>query len=326
MDLDGDLVRVAAAAGLAHHGTSISICSRRISSPETSFAGASQAGQRRTAPTGMATAHFGQAQAASERRICELRPGEDPLPAQREGRGEELGLDARQRADADGEAADRGGAPGPGFLLDAVDHGADERVLVHQQILGSCSPESRSRRRWLPMRVFSTSRPGSSADDRPDPPRALAAGLRADGGERLVHALAGHDREEAALAGDVERVEAQQLARALHLRAHRDLRLLEPDPDVRGDGDLAQGGGEPAARGVAEDVGVRHRVEQRPDRGDDRGGVGDERRLEVDPLPRRHHRDPVVPDRARHDHRVARPPPGPGPRSPRRARARCRTC
>ena len=91
----------------------------------------------------------------------------------------------------------------------------------------------------MPIRVFSTRRPGSSPTTHPDAPRALAPGLRSDGGERRVHAVAGHDRQEAALAGHVERVEAEQLARPLHLRAHRDLGFLEPDPHTRGDGDLA---------------------------------------------------------------------------------------
>ena len=52
-------------------------------------------------------------------------------------------------------------------------------------------------------------------------PRAPARSLRRD------------DGEEAAFAGDVERVEAEQLAGRAHLAPHRDRAFVEADADVR---------------------------------------------------------------------------------------------
>ncbi len=64
-----------------------------------------------------------------------------------------------------------------------------------------------------------------------------------------IGVLGRHDRDELAFVGDVERIEAEQLAGAAHLGLQRDRRLVERDAHAGGRRDLVQRAREPAARG-----------------------------------------------------------------------------
>src|SRR5690606_9056177 len=66
--------------------------------------------------------------------------------------------------------------------------------------------------------------------------------IRAHDGERLVRAIACDHCDELAFVGDVERVEAEDLAGAAYLVEHGYGGLVDGHADVPGVGELAQGG------------------------------------------------------------------------------------
>ena len=98
---------VAAAAGVAHQGTSISICSRSISSPVTSFAGTSQPAQRSTAPLGIAAC----ALRAGPRRLrapdVQLASASNPCRTSVKAEANSSGSTPESGADAHRELVDR---------------------------------------------------------------------------------------------------------------------------------------------------------------------------------------------------------------------------
>ena len=99
-----------------------------------------------------------------------------------------------------------------------------------------------------------------------DDGRVLPERVGAHGGEQGLGVPRRADGEELALVGDVERVDAEQLAGGGDLAAHGDGRFLQAHAGAALVGDLVERGGEAAARGIAEDVEV----------GDLRDHVGDE--------------------------------------------------
>src|ERR671926_395512 len=102
---------------------------------------------------------------------------------------------------------------------------------------------------------------GHVADDR----GPGAEGVRLERRQGGLGLLAGHDADDLALVGEVERVEAQNLAEALDLAPYGRAVFVYLDPDLRRLGDLVQDGGEPAARRVAQEA---------------RGGDGREQRVD----------------------------------------------
>ena len=134
VQLHRDELRVAAAAGRAHQGTSISMPSRvSASEPSSSRAGASHAGQRRIAPrrdrrlaarAGPARGDAGE----GERGARADRPRAERLVSGLE----ELGVDARELAHPDGEPVHGERVALLRLRLHAGDERLDEGVLVHR--------------------------------------------------------------------------------------------------------------------------------------------------------------------------------------------------
>src|SRR3989338_734299 len=82
----------------------------------------------------------------------------------------------------------------------------------------------------------------------------LGAGAQrvgAQGRQERLGDVGGDDGDELAFVGDVERVQAQELAGAMDFFAHRDGGLLDADADAGLCGDFVQGGGQAAAGRVA---------------------------------------------------------------------------
>jgi len=135
--------------------------------------------------------------------------------------------------------------------------------------------------------------------------------VRSQQGERLVGPLAGDEREELPFVGDVERVEPEDLARSAHFLGDGDRRLGDRDADAGGLRDLVEDRGDAAPRRVAQDVDVEAEgFEKGRDHAVQGGGVGRDRRSELEPLAQRHDRDAVLGDRAGDEEDVAgfRPP------------------
>ena len=85
---------------------------------------------------------------------------------------------------------------------------------------GSCSPTSMSTTRRDPTKVLMVTRPGWSATTSPilTAPARLRSGAHRS--QDRLGLLGGHERDQAALVGDVHRVEAEQLARGGDGRGH----------------------------------------------------------------------------------------------------------
>jgi hypothetical protein len=75
--------------------------------------------------------------------------------------------------------------------------------------------------------------------------------MRLQRGHRSVGRARVDNRHDASLAGDVERVDAQQLAGPADLRAHRDSVLLDHHGHSRSRGYFVEDRGDPTTRGVA---------------------------------------------------------------------------
>ena len=137
--------------------------------------------------------------------------------------------------------------------------------------------------------------------------RGLAAGRRAQRGQRGVRGLGRDEGDEHALVRDVHGVDAEDLARAGDRRA-----APAPPPRARpsrrrGVRELVEHRGDAAARRVAQAAqrragGVEQRVDGRPER----AGVGLDRGLELELAAREHDRRAVLADRARDEDPVAR--------------------
>ena len=133
-----------------------------------------------------------------------------------------------------------------------------------QQIRGSCSPTGMSTMREPPNAVRITTRGGAPGCTSPMTVARRAVGVRPHGRE---HALAGrrrHRRGERSLAGQVERVEPEQLGGAPHLGPQRQSALVELDAAGRCGRELVENGGEPAAGYVPHRSDLGTGVEHRP--------------------------------------------------------------
>ena len=87
----------------------------------------------------------------------------------------------------------------------------------------------------------------------------------------------------------------------------RERGLVDLDADVRGARDLVRDAREAAARRIAHAADARARGEHGARERDERRGVALEPGLELEALAHRQDRDPVIADRARHEHAIARP-------------------
>ena len=140
------------------------------------------------------------------------------------------------------------------------------------------------------------------ADDR----RLPAERMRAQRGDRAIGLAARHHRHQAALAGHVHGVDAQQLGGAADFRADRDLVLDGQHADVGRLGDLVEDRRHPAPGRVAHGPDAGHRVQQARHQPVQRGRVGADVRLDVQLAAGQHDGDAVIADRAGHDDGVAR--------------------
>ena len=153
--------------------------------------------------------------------------------------------------------------------------------------------------------------------------RVGAERMRPQRGERGVGLVRGDDRDELALVGDVQRVDAEQVARADHRGRDGQQRLVEHDAEVGVAGELVADRADAAAGRVAHPAGRRRGVEQRLDELAERRGVGADVGLEREVAAGQHHGHAVVGDGARHAARRRRAAPAPAPSVASR-RDRCR--
>ena len=94
---------------------------------------------------------------------------------------------------------------------------------------GNCSPTSMSTIRRPPNTVRIVTRPGSPECDPSDDCRALPERMGAQRRERGVRLVRRHDHDDLALVGEIERVEAENLAECLDLFADRRRALVDLD-------------------------------------------------------------------------------------------------
>ena len=177
---------------------------------------------------------------------------------------------------------------------------------VHQQIRGSGSPTSMSTIRVPPKLVRSTTMPSGSAAISPTAAAAAPDGCGAHRRQRGVGLVGGDDRDDLALVGDVQRVDAEEVARAEHGRGDREARLVEHDGQVGVAGELVADRADATTGRVAQPARAGRGGEERLDEPVDRRGVGADVGLEGEVAAGQHHRHAVVADRARDEHPVAR--------------------
>ena len=116
-----------------------------------------------------------------------------------------------------------------------------------------------------------------------------------------------HDSDHLALVGDVQRVDAQEIARADHGRGDGKARLVEDDRQVGVPGELVADRANATPGRVAQPTRAGGGGEERLDEIVDRRGVRPDVRLEGKVATGQHHRHAVVGDRAGDEHPVARP-------------------
>ena len=116
----------------------------------------------------------------------------------------------------------------------------------------------------------------------------------------------GADGDQLALVGHVERVQSQQFAGGCHYRFDRNRALLQHHADPGLAGNFVQGGGEAAARGVAQAADVGARCQHRCDQAVQRRGVGNNRGVERQVLALAHDGHAMVAHGARDQHHIAR--------------------
>src|SRR5450759_3089640 len=92
---------------------------------------------------------------------------------------------------------------------------------------------------------------GMPAGHRADDGGVAAQRVVAHGVEHGADDLGGHDGDEFAFVGDIERVEAEEFAGAADHFADGDGGLVEFDADFSEGGDFVDGAGQTAARGIA---------------------------------------------------------------------------
>ena len=108
-----------------------------------------------------------------------------------------------------------------------------------------------------PIGVRSSTVPGCSSVTCPIRTASRPSGCARIAARTALGVPGGNEGDELALVRDEQRVEPEDLARAAHGVAHRDGALVDLDADALARRDLDQGGGDPAARGVAHGVDAR---------------------------------------------------------------------
>ena len=179
----------------------------------------------------------------------------------------------------------------------------------------------------LPPKAVSraATRPGGLGADLADERGLGAERMRRSRSSALVGRLRRDDRDELALVGDVERVDAEDLAGADDRGPERQRRLLEHDRELAPAGRARSApsrGRRASGRAASEPPGSE--LEQRRGQLVDRRGVALELDLELELATRDHHRHAVVAEGARDEHAVARRTTRPAPSAtPVGRRCRC---
>ena len=158
-----------------------------------------------------------------------------------------------------------------------------------------------------PNAVRSTTMPSGSAAISPMTDGRRAERVGAQRGERGVGLVGRHDGDDLALVGDVQRVDAEQVAGAERRPASTGSAVSSSTtarPASRASS--LQTVPTPAAGRVAQPAGAGRGGEQRLDEPVHRRRVGADVGLEGEVAAGEHHRHAVVADRARHEHPVAR--------------------
>ncbi len=130
--------------------------------------------------------------------------------------------------------------------------------------------------------------------------------MRAQHGEHSRRRLGRHKEHGLALIRHINRVEAEQLARRLHLNPHRHAGLVNHYAHIRCLRNLIQCGGQSAARGIAHRMNRRAgHVEHLGNHPVQRRAIAPDLALELQALSHAHDRHAVVADGSRDDDRVA---------------------
>ncbi len=141
----------------------------------------------------------------------------------------------------------------------------------------------------------------------PDNRRAIAARRRPQRSQRVLGRVCGDDGHELPFVGDVQDVEAQELAGAAHRVAHGDTILEQDDAHVCVTGELVERGGHAASRRIAHPAHRRRRrVQQCGHQRGDRPRVRAQIGFEVDITAREKDGDAVIAYRAGEDNLIAR--------------------
>ncbi len=143
----------------------------------------------------------------------------------------------------------------------------------------------------------------------PDDRGLLAERVAAQRGERMIGLPARYDRDQAAFAGHVHRVDPQQLASTAYLGPDRDLVLADQHPDSCRPGDLVEDRGHAAPGRVPHRPDAGHRGQQARHQPVQRRGIGFDVRLDVELAAGQHDGGAVIADGPGHDDGVARPGP-----------------
>src|ERR1017187_10323818 len=147
---------------------------------------------------------------------------------------------------------------------------------------------------------------------RADDGRFPAEGVMAHGGEDGASGFGGHDSDEFAFVGDIERVEAQQFAGAADHFADPDGGLGEFHTDPGKGGDFVEGAREAAARGVAHAADGGRGGEHVAHQGVQGGGIAFDGSVEADVLAFGEDGNAVIAEGAGEQHEVAGPGVGGG--------------
>src|SRR5208282_229539 len=124
---------------------------------------------------------------------------------------------------------------------------------------------------------------------------------------RLQHRLGRlgrHDCDQLAFVGDIERIQAEQLARTSDLFVNRQRAFLQFDPNLRTLRDFVQRAGDSASRRVAHAANVATYAKHLAHQGVQGGTVALDLSLELQSLALRQDRDAVIADRTAQQHLV----------------------
>ena len=160
--------------------------------------------------------------------------------------------------------------------------------------------------RCPPNPVRPSTRPAGSESHVADDRRRHANRVLAQGRERFIGLLRRHERDELTFVGDVQRVDAEDLAGAHDLGPHGHPVLDDRHAELGRQGDLVEHRGDPTTRGVSHAVQVlaaslQQRLGQRPQRRRVAADVGAQLQLAAG----EHDRDAVITDRSGHQDLVA---------------------